>query len=270
MMVMSPGAPTAQIRAASAMKGYVADQKAVLVFDPAHTGQNFLAGFDVEGKAVDLHKQLLKDGLAFHTYNLSVKGVSVSTSSDRCATVEAVDKASLEFDVIPEFVRGDGEFIGTTKEDGTDREQGDDARKQYERVIRGIAHSGALEGQDIGKTWDKLCDYWSESEASAGTPRHPGTGYSASARLIDGVIHTPNVYNAQRALFENKKVDLKQLASLDADQAAWRDRRRDGRARRIRAARAVSNAVAKRSTPSIPRITRRPKKQAAPRSRFMP
>ena len=63
-------------------------------------------------------------------------------------------------------MRGDGEFIGTValsdaktwtkKEDGTDREQRDDARKQYERVIRTIADSGALEGQDIGSTWKKF------------------------------------------------------------------------------------------------------------------
>ena len=73
----------------------------------------------------------------------------------------------MEFDVIPEYVLGDGEFIGTTKEDGTDREQRDDARKQYEQVIRTIADSGALEGQDIGKTWDEIRDHWSESEAGA-------------------------------------------------------------------------------------------------------
>jgi hypothetical protein len=114
----------------------------------------------------------------------------------------------VEFDVIPEFVRGDGEFIGTTKEDGTDREQRDDARKQYERVIRDIAHSGAVEGQDIGKTWDEIRDRWSESEASSGTSKHPGPGYSANARLIDGVIHTSNVYDAQRALAENRKSRL--------------------------------------------------------------
>ena len=209
MMVVSPGAPTAQIRAASAMKGYVADQKAVLVFHPAHTGQNFLASFDVEGKAVDLHKQLLKDGLSFHTLQpVGEKRFRVHVFASDNATIDAVDKASLEFDAIPEFVRGDGEFIGTTKEDGTDREQRDDARRQYEQVIRTIADSGALEGQDIGKTWDEIRDRWSESEASSGTSKHPGPGYSANARLIDGAIHTSNVYDAQRALAENRKSRL--------------------------------------------------------------
>ena len=39
---------------------------------------------------------------------------------------------------------------------------------------------------------------------------HPGAGYSASARLRNGVIYTPSVYDAQRALFENRKVELDQ------------------------------------------------------------
>ena len=208
MMVVSPGAPTAQIRAASAMKGYVADQKAVLVFHPAHTGQNFLASFDVEGNAVDLHEQLLKDGLSFHTLQpVGEKRFRVHVFASDNATVDAVDKASAEFDVIPEYVLGDGEFIGTTKEDGTDREQRDDARKQYEKVIRTIADSGALEGPDT-KTWDEIRDHWSESEAGRGASKHPGPGYSANARLIDGAIHTSNVYDAQRALVENENPDL--------------------------------------------------------------
>jgi len=209
MMVVSPGASTAQVRAASAMKGYIADQKAVLVFHPSHTGRNVLASFDVEGKAVELHEKLLKEGLSFHTLQpVGKRRFRVHVFGSDNATIDAVDKASLEFDAIPEFVRGDGEFIGTTKEDGTDREQRDDARKQYEQVIRTIADSGALEGQDIGKTWDEIRDHWTESEASSGTSKRPGPGYSANARLIDGVIHTSNVYDAQRALAENRKSRL--------------------------------------------------------------
>jgi hypothetical protein len=152
---------------------------------------------------------LLKDGLSFHTLQpVGEKRFRVHVFASDNATVDAVDKASAEFDVIPEYVLGDGEFIGTTKEDGTDREQRDDARKQYEKVIRTIADSGALEGQDIGKTWDEIRDHWSESEAGSGASKHPGPGYSANARLIDGAIHTSNVYDAQRALAENRKSRL--------------------------------------------------------------
>ena len=149
----------------------------------------------------------MKDGLSFHTLQpVGEKRFRVHVFASDNATVDAVDKASAEFDVIPEYVLGDGEFIGTTKEDGTDREQRDDARKQYEKVIRTIADSGALEGPD--KTWDEIRDHWSESEAGRGASKHPGPGYSANARLIDGAIHTSNVYDAQRALAENRKSRL--------------------------------------------------------------
>ncbi len=214
LMVIAPGASTAQIRVASAMKGYIADQKAVLVFHPDVKGNDFLASFDVDGKATGIHEKLLKDGLSFHTLQPVGEGryrVHVYGSDD--ATIDAVDKASEKFDAVPEFIAGSGEFIGTTKQDGTDREQRDDARQAYDRVIHDAAVSGAVEGQDVGKIWDEVRDHWSAAEAS-GKSRHPGPGYSASARLINGVIYTASVYDAQRALFENKRVDLKQLKQV--------------------------------------------------------
>lgn len=50
---------------------------------------------------------------------------------------------------------------------------------------------------------------------TTGGSGHPGAGYSASARIDSkGVIHTSNVYDAQRALFENRKVELKQIKQV--------------------------------------------------------
>jgi len=46
---------------------------------------------------------------------------------------------------------------------------------------------------------------------------HPGKGYSKDAYVKDGVIHTSNVYDAQRALYEDREVELeqpKQVATL--------------------------------------------------------
>jgi hypothetical protein len=47
-----------------------------------------------------------------------------------------------------------------------------------------------------------------------GKGEHPGEGYSSSARVINGVIHTSSVYDAQRALSENRKVELNQPRSV--------------------------------------------------------
>jgi hypothetical protein len=49
-------------------------------------------------------------------------------------------------------------------------------------------------------------------KSAAGKPGadHPGHGYSVHAHLIAGVIHTPNVYDATRALSEDREVELEQ------------------------------------------------------------
>jgi hypothetical protein len=53
---------------------------------------------------------LLKDGLSFHTLQpIGEKRFCVHVFASDNATVDAVDKASAEFDVIPEYVLGDGE-----------------------------------------------------------------------------------------------------------------------------------------------------------------
>ncbi len=49
-----------------------------------------------------------------------------------------------------------------------------------------------------------------DKPSGGGKREHPGPGYSASAYVKDGVIHTNNVYDAQRALFENRHVELNQ------------------------------------------------------------
>ena len=49
----------------------------------------------------------------------------------------------------------------------------------------------------------------------AGAGEHPGKGYSDNAWVdAHGVIHTNNVYDAQRALFEDRKVELTQIKQV--------------------------------------------------------
>jgi hypothetical protein len=49
-----------------------------------------------------------------------------------------------------------------------------------------------------------------KDKPEGGGKEHPGPGYSASAFVKDGVIHTTSVYDAQRALHEDRKVELDQ------------------------------------------------------------
>jgi hypothetical protein len=57
-------------------------------------------------------------------------------------------------------------------------------------------------------------DSGSGGKESGGEGKHPGPGYSAGAYIKNGVIHTTNVYDAQRALFENRKVELSQVKQI--------------------------------------------------------
>jgi uncharacterized protein len=65
--------------------------------------------------------------------------------------------------------------------------------------LEGIKNVKAMKGKGVAKA---------TSEKSG---KHPGKGYSKDAYIdSNGVMHTSNVYDAQRALFEDRRVELKQ------------------------------------------------------------
>ena len=167
MMVVANGATQAQMRAASAMKGYLADQKAVLIFYPAASGESwetisageYLLNFEASGDVGDIHQRLLNDGLAFHTLEpLGGDRFRVHVYAADDDTADTVDRAAEEFGSDVKAIRGQGEFLGTHLESGTDREQRDDARRVYEETIKGIEASGAL--GDLGRTWNDVLNHW--------------------------------------------------------------------------------------------------------------
>ena len=126
------------------------------------------------------------------------------------------------------------EFTGEAK--GSEREQGT-ARAAYTKLHRKIPgfrkrrRLGRIRNR-WGQTSEKVKDFdeskhprdpagkFSEgsggegADSDGGNGEHPGKGYSASAYVENGVIHTSSVYDAQRALSENRKVELNQPRSL--------------------------------------------------------
>jgi uncharacterized protein len=67
------------------------------------------------------------------------------------------------------------------------------------KTLAGIASVAARKGKGVVKATNEK------------SGEHPGKGYSKDAFVdSNGVIHTTNVYDAQRALFEDRRVDLKQ------------------------------------------------------------
>ena len=152
-----------EAKVALAMKGWLGDQKSTLLFTPDKTGNSFIASFPMTGKLADIHQQMLDDGLAFHTLEPTSNGAMVHVYGDDQATHDTVAKALEKHDTHGTLTFGHGEFIGTTKSDGTDREQRDDARSQYEAIIRDAQGQPAFAGRDVGKIWNDVRGRWGGS-----------------------------------------------------------------------------------------------------------
>ena len=143
-------------RAALAMEGYIADQKAVLYFQPDPEASEFMARFTAEGELVDVHKELLDRGLAFHTLRPTSEGTVVYVYGQDQETLNKVGETAKGLNAEMAWTAGKGEFIGTQKQDGTDREQRDDARQAYEAEISQSA------GSEARPVWEELRDRWTK------------------------------------------------------------------------------------------------------------
>jgi len=154
VMTIAHHATFDQLKTAAAMKGHVADQKAALVFKEAHGGKSVLFDFDAHGSLDDIHKGLVEDGVAFHTLVPQAGGAKVYVCDLDGSAVDAVEKGALRYGSTVHFVRGEAAFVGAAKEDGSDREQRDDARVQYERQIAGSRLQG------VGSKWDGIHSAW--------------------------------------------------------------------------------------------------------------
>jgi hypothetical protein len=97
---------------------------------------------------------------------------------------------------------------------------GGEARQAQWAAVRARALAALLEstakagggGHDVSDEPRDPSGKWTDGGGDGGGKgEHPGEGYSKHAYVDkNGVIHTSNVYDAQRALFENRKVALKQ------------------------------------------------------------
>lgn len=141
-------------KVALAMEGYIADQKAVLYFHPDPNATEFMARFTAQGDVVDVHKDLLERGLAFHTLRPTSNGTVVYVYGQDNDTLKTFAEAANAYKAKGSVSRGKGEFIGTQLHTGSDREQRDDARRVYEATI------GAASGVRVGPVWAELRDRW--------------------------------------------------------------------------------------------------------------
>ena len=163
MMLHVSEATPSQARAAAAMKGYIADQKAVLVFHPSDDGPHHMMTFSLPMGPDDAHKQMVEAGVDFHTLEpVSEDETRVHVMAMDQATQDAVDKVA-RYDANRESLRGKGELLGEpepgskeakSKKPKSGRQQRDEARQRYESIIQ-----ANLEEEDL-ETWGQLRDNW--------------------------------------------------------------------------------------------------------------
>jgi len=136
----------------------------------------------MKGKLGDIHKELLNEGLAFHTLEPTADGALVYVYGEDQATFNTIDKVLTKHDTKARLTKG-AEFISPScKSDGTDREQRDDSRRQYELVIGSDQAQSAFQGRDLRTDWQKLRDYWGRELSQAAGQVAPRPPAKASIR----------------------------------------------------------------------------------------
>lgn len=222
LMIDTPRLDPALARAAAAMKGHLADQKAVLVFQPDKGGNEVMANFEVKGDLTDLHEKLLQQGLAFHTLEpLPGGGARVHVYASDQDTIQAIQSAAQSFGSRVRFTQGQGEFIGTQLDTGTDDEQRADAKRAYEAVIGAAANSPGLAGRHILDVWENAQRDWRAAEATAAAGGQPAPATAAPVgpdlKPLPGSRGHPALISTRRPTAKGAvEGDMYRRADLDA------------------------------------------------------
>jgi hypothetical protein len=83
-----------------------------------------------------------------------------------------------------EAAKGHSEFIGTTLESSTDREQRDDAQSICKAISRAAADAEKLPRCDIAQIWNDVRDSWSSEEAEGVSNFEAEPGRRSAASLL--------------------------------------------------------------------------------------
>jgi hypothetical protein len=189
LMIEHDSTDIATERAAAAMKGLLADQKAVLLFHPDTHGPDSMFTFDAAGSLDQISRALLQNNIMFHTLEPIQLGggkphsiVHVLNRGHDPALTEAVSRAATQLGGNPvDGHSGTGDFIGATDDTGTDEQQRDEARRAYDAAIQAASqHSG----RDFSAYWQNYSDRWRTLVGNENAAGPPGT-------VARGVINRP-------------------------------------------------------------------------------
>ena len=149
------------VRATLAMKGLLADQKAVAIFEPRDDGTDVLYRVTIPGGSYkQLSDDLIEEGIAFHTIAKSGDSGYVVYTMQTADTGDLSDKAisfGEKHGGQVNSATGRAEFLGSW----TSREEG---RAEYEKVIAGYLDGKGDQALQAG--WEGIRNSWL-SEAKA-------------------------------------------------------------------------------------------------------
>jgi SPP1 gp7 family putative phage head morphogenesis protein len=161
---IAPGTDYETLKAAAAMKGEIANQKAVLLFQEGNPeGTAFLGQFKMDGNLNDIHDTLLKDGLPYHTLEpLPDGGARVYVFGEDQNALTALNSFGEANGKNIEVAFGKGEFVGSQLQSGADAAWRADAVNQYEATIRSYL---ADKSSAVGEAWDRIYSDWRSAES---------------------------------------------------------------------------------------------------------
>jgi len=154
IMSTSTGMDPDQLDTSAAMLGSLANQKQVLTFHEDPNGSSFLHHFDAKGGLEDIHKNLLEDGVPFHTLIPTPTGATVYVADfgDDAGFGSTVSNAAARYGAKSKAYRGNVKLLGTSEEAATDAESRAKGVEEYARIIAGSGH------RDSSVLWQELRD----------------------------------------------------------------------------------------------------------------
>jgi len=139
VMQMTHGIELNKLEVSAAMKGYLAEQKAVVVFRNGD-GNAKMHSFSVKNATdpKELSDKLVAAGIPYHTLLPETNGFTVmaftdnSKSKDGVALSRSITAFANDVDAVHHYMRGIGRFIGSWEESEAGRTEG---RAEYDKLI---------------------------------------------------------------------------------------------------------------------------------------
>lgn len=170
------------LKTSLAMKGWLAHQKAVVVFKADAAGPNTMYYADVPVRDYEaLHKQLLQSGVEYHTIVPTARGARVYSfdASDDGSGAPAFNTFIGAHHVQARVLHGRGEFLGSW----TSREEG---RAAYEKQIAAFFGQRRLRRGRLAERWRRL-----QSDAETSVQKLDALGFLSRGDVLGRFVTTP-------------------------------------------------------------------------------